>query len=308
MSIAARVFVMFVACIVAGYGSEAEAGKTVKVVTSFSVLGDIVKNIGGDRVDVTTLVGPNGDVHVFEPTPAAAKAVYEADLAIVNGLGLEGWVDRLIKTSGYKGMVAVASKGVKPREMEDEEHGSGGKSDRTVTDPHAWQDIRNGVLYVDNILEALSSSDPSSAAAFKANAEAYKAKLIELDKWVRSEFSGIPVQNRRMITTHDAFGYFGAAYGVSSLAPMGISTESEPSAGDVKKLIRQIKKEKITAVFLENVSDPRMIEAIAKESGVTLGGELFSDALSKPDGPASTYVDMFKNNVSKIVAAMKNGL
>ena len=268
----------------------------------------MVKAIGSDKVDVAILVGPNGDVHVFEPTPATAKEVGEADLVIVNGLGLEGWIDRLIKTSGYKGMVAVASKGVKPRKMENEEHEAGGKGGRLVTDPHAWQDIRNGLLYVDNITKALSSADPASAAIYKANADAYKAKLIELDKWVKSEFSVIPRPKRRMITSHDAFGYFGAAYGVSILSPMGVSTESEPSAGEVKNLIRQIKKEKITAVFVENVTDPRMIEQIAKESGVTVGGELFSDALSEPNGPASTYIDMFKNNVAKIVAAMKKGV
>jgi len=308
MSIVSRALVIFFAFIVAGGASEVKAERTLKVITSFSVLGDLVKNIGDDRVDVTTLVGPDGDVHVYEPTPATAKAVGEAGLVVVNGLGLEGWMDRLIKASGYKGVVAVASKGVKPREMEEEEHEGVAKGSRMVTDPHAWQDIRNGMLYVDNIAQALSSADPAGAATYKANAEAYKAKLIALDKWVRSEFSAIPRQKRRMITTHDAFGYFGAAYGVTILAPMGLSTESEPSAGKVKKLIQQIKKEKITAVFVENVSDPRMIEQIARESGVTVGGELFSDALSKPDGPASTYIDMFKNNVTKIVPAMEKGL
>jgi zinc/manganese transport system substrate-binding protein len=308
MSIITRIIILCLAFIVAGYGSEARARKSIKVIASFSILGDMVKNVGGDRVDVITLVGPNGDVHVFEPTPATAREVSEADLIVVNGLGLEGWIDRLIKASGYKGMVAVASRGVRPRQMEEGEHEGGGKRGRLVIDPHAWQDIRNGILYVDNIAEALDSVDPAGASTYKANADAYRSKLIELDKWVRSELSGVPRQKRSMITTHDAFGYFGAAYGVRILSPMGVSTESEPSAGEVKKLIRQIKKEKITAVFMENVADPRMIRQIAEESGVMLGGELFSDALSKPGGPASTYIDMFKNNVTKIVSAMKRGL
>jgi zinc/manganese transport system substrate-binding protein len=308
MSIITRIIILCLAFIVAGYGSEARARKSIKVIASFSILGDMVKNVGGDRVDVITLVGPNGDVHVFEPTPATAREVSEADLIVVNGLGLEGWIDRLIKASGYKGMVAVASRGVRPRQMEEGEHEGGGKRGRLVIDPHAWQDIRNGSLYVDNIAEALDSVDPAGASTYKANADAYRSKLIELDKWVRSELSGVPRQKRSMITTHDAFGYFGAAYGVRILSPMGVSTESEPSAGEVKKLIRQIKKEKITAVFMENVADPRMIRQIAEESGVMLGGELFSDALSKPGGPASTYIDMFKNNVTKIVSAMKRGL
>ena len=301
-----RVFTLCAIFIMVGYISEANAERTVKVVASFSILGDIVKNIGKDKVEVTNLVGPNGDVHVFEPTPAAARAVGEADLVVVNGLGLEGWMDRLIKTSGYKGMVVVASKGVKPRQMLDEDHG--GKTGRQVTDPHAWQDIQNGVLYVGNIVEGLNSVDPAGAASYNANADAYRADLLDLDKWVKSELSEIPVQKRRMITSHDAFGYLGSAYGVSILSPMGFSTESQPSASAVKKLIRQVKAEKITAVFIENVSDPRMVEQIAREGGVTLGGELYSDALSKPDGPASTYIDMFKNNITKLVAAMKKGL
>jgi zinc/manganese transport system substrate-binding protein len=308
MSIASRSLFIFFAFIIAGGASEAKAGETIRVVTSFSVLGDLVKNVGGDRVDVTTLVGPNGDVHVYEPTPAAARTVGEAGVVFVNGLGLEGWMDRLIKASGYKGAVAVASNGVTPRKIEDAEHDGGAKGGRMFIDPHAWQDIRNGMLYVDNIAQALGSADPAGTATYKANADAYKAKLVELDKWVRSQFFAIPRQKRRMVTTHDAFGYFGAAYEVSILTTTGLSTESEPSAGEVKKLIRQIKKEKVTAVFLENVTDPRMIEQIAKESGATVGGELFSDALSKPDGPASTYIDMFENNVTKILTAMRKGL
>jgi zinc/manganese transport system substrate-binding protein len=279
------------------------ADARIKVVTSFSILGDMIKNVGGDRVDVTVLVGPDGDVHAYEPTPAAARSVSEANLVIVNGLGLEGWVDRLIKASGYKGKVVVASTGVSPRKMEDKEEGG-----RIVTDPHAWQDLDNGRIYVDNIAAALTSLDPDGATTYKGLAQAYQARLAELNTWVKAAFTAIPEQKRRMITSHDAFGYFGGAYGIEILSPMGLSTESEPSAGEVKTLIRQIKEEKITAVFIENISDPRMIQQISKESGVRVGGELYSDALSKPDGPAPTYIDMFKNNVPKIVDAMKKGL
>ena len=281
----------------------ARAEKTIQVVTSFSILEDMVKSIGADRVNVTTLVGPDGDAHAYEPTPAAAKSVSEADLVVVNGLGLEGWMDRLIKASGYKGTVVVASTGVKPRTMKDEDKGG-----RIMTDPHAWQDLDNGVIYVKNIAGALALADPAGAAAYKGLADAYTAKLADLNTWAKSEFSSIPEQKRRMITSHDAFGYFGGAYGIKILSPMGLSTESEPSAGGIKTLIRQIRKEKITAVFVENISDPRMVEQIARESKVSVGGELYSDALSKPDGPAPTYVDMFKNNVTQIVAAMKKGI
>jgi zinc/manganese transport system substrate-binding protein len=182
------------------------------------------------------------------------------------------------------------------------------KSGNEVADPHAWQDIENGRLYVDNIARALTAIDPEGATAYSDLARSYSTKLMDLDTWVKSEISAIPEQKRRMITSHGAFGYFEGAYGIQIFSPMGISTESEPSAGQVKNLIRQIKKENITAVFVENISDPRLISQIVKESGVTIGGELYSDALSKPDGPASTYMDMFRNNVTKIVAAMKKAL
>jgi len=241
------------------------------------------------------------------PRSALARS---ADLVIVNGMGMEGWMERLIKTSGYMGPVVVATKGITPRGMtaeEKEEHGHGAKHERKI-DPHAWQNLANGQVYVDNIAAGLSLVDPAGAPIYKANAEAYMAKLSELDKWVKSEFSSIPKPQRRLITSHDAFGYLGAAYGITILSPMGVSTESEPSAGGVARLIKQIRKEKISAVFIENVSDPRLVEQISKESGVKLGGELYSDALSKPEGPAPTYIDMFKNNVTKMVAAMRKGL
>ena len=310
MVLITRILVFLAIFCLAGSGSEARAEKKIKVVASFSILGDMVQNVGGDRVEVITLVGPNGDTHVYQPTPAAAKAVGEADLVVVNGLGFEGWIDRLIKTSGYKGPVVVASKEIKPREMaeeEAEEHEHGGKQGHKF-DPHAWQDVGNGLIYVDNIGKGLSAVDPAGAATYEANSTAYEDKLKELDHWVKTEFAGIPKKKRRMITSHDAFGYLGAAYGIEILSSMGFSTESETSAGDMAKLIQQIRKEKITAVFIENVTDPRLMEQVAKESGVTLGGELYSDALSKPDDAAPTYIDMFKNNVTKIVAAMQKGL
>jgi zinc/manganese transport system substrate-binding protein len=308
MLIPARIVAFVLALVMAGGGTAVGAEKKVKAVASFSVLGDIVKNVGGDRVEVTTLVGPNGDAHVYEPTPADAKAVSIADLVVVNGLGMEGWMDRLIKTAGYKGPEVVATKGIKPRQMtaeESEEHEHGAKH---IIDPHAWQNLANGMIYVDNIATGLIAVDPAGAATYQANAAAYKAKLAALNQWVKEEFSTIPRSKRRMITSHDAFGYFGAAYGVTILSPMGVSTENEPSAGEVANLIKQIRQEKITAVFIENISDPRLVEQIGKESGVKLGGELYSDALSKPDKSAPTYIDMFKNNVSKMVAAMRQGL
>jgi zinc/manganese transport system substrate-binding protein len=302
-----RVFVLCLALLTVGAGTEARAEQKVKVIASFSILGDMTKNVGGDRVAVTTIVGPNGDAHVYEPTPADAKALSQADLVIINGLGMEGWMERLIKTSGYKGPVVVATKGIKPLEASAEEQHYGAKHTHKI-DPHAWQNLANGLIYVDDIAKGLSAVDPAGTSTYKANTAAYKTKLADLDKWVKTEFSTIPKPKRRIITSHDAFGYLGAAYGITILSPMGVSTESEPSAGGVAKLIQQIRKEKITAVFIENVSDPRLVEQIGKESWVKLGGELYSDALSKPEGPAPTYIDMFKNNVTKMVAAMRKGL
>jgi zinc/manganese transport system substrate-binding protein len=310
MPVITRIVGLFLALIIAGGAPVARAEKKLKMIASFSILGDMVKNVGGSRVELITLVGPNGDAHVYEPTPADAKAVSTADLVIVNGLGMEGWMDRLIHTSGYKGPEVVVTKGIKPREMtseEEEAHGHGTTHEHKI-DPHAWQNLANGQIYVENIAQALSSVDPTGASIYQANAAAYKAKLAELDQWVKTEFAGIPKPKRRIITSHDAFGYLAAAYGVTILSPMGVNTESEPSAGGVAQLITQIRKEKITAVFIENVSDPRLVQQVGKESGVTLGGELYSDALSKPEGPAPTYIDMFKNNVTKMVAAMRKGL
>ncbi len=301
-----RILLLFLVLCISGSGTTASAEKKIKVIASFSILGDMVKNVGGDRVEVITLVGANGDAHVYEPTPAAARAVGGADLVVVNGLGFEGWMDRLIQTSGYKGPVVVASKGIKTREMTREEEAAA-KHEPKI-DPHAWQNLSNGQIYAENIARALSSVDAAGALIYQANADAYQARLADLDQWVKTEFAGIPEPKRRMITSHDALGYFGAAYGITILSPMGVSTASEPSAGGIAQLIKQIRREKITAVFIENVTDPRLMEQVAKESRVTMGGELYSDALSKPEGPAPTYIEMFKNNVAKIVAAMRKGL
>jgi zinc/manganese transport system substrate-binding protein len=175
-------------------------------------------------------------------------------------------------------------------------------------DPHGWHSLSNSLVYVDNIAKGLSSADPAGAAVYQANAAVYKGKLGDLDAWAKTEFAGIPQDKRLMITSHDALGYFGAAYGITIISPMGFSTASEASAGDLARLIKQIRKDKITAVFIENVTDPRLMEQVARESGVTIGGELYSDALSKPEGPAPTYIDMYKNNVTKVVAAMRQGL
>jgi len=266
------------------------------VVASFSVLGDMVKSVGGDHIALTTLVGPDGDAHVFEPTPADAKAVAAADVVFVNGLGLEGWMVRLIESSGYRGPVVAASDGVKSRTME--ENGA------TVTDPHAWQDLGNGRLYVANVAAGLAAADPADAEAYRAAAAAYSAAIAVKDAWVRAELKDVPSGQRRIITSHDAFGYFGAAYGVTFLAPVGVSTEAEPSAAGMARLIAQMRSTGIKVVFFENMASPKLVATLAGEAGARVGGTLFSDALSPPGGPADTYLKMFDNNVPELKAAM----
>jgi zinc/manganese transport system substrate-binding protein len=253
-------------------------------------------------VEVVTLVGPDGDAHVFSPTPADAKTLAGAQLFFVNGLGFEGWMERLEKSSGFKGKTIVASHGVKPHSMVEEEDGAA----EAVTDPHAWQDLGNGKIYVANIRDGLIAADPDGKAVYEANAANYLDAIAAEDAAVKDALGRLPPERKRIITSHDAFGYFGAAYGLEIIAPEGVSTESEASAQDVANIIRQIKAEKIPAVFLENVTDHRLLDQIARETGAKIGGTLYSDALSGPDGPAPTYLDMFRHNVGALTAALSS--
>lgn len=275
----------------------------LKVVATFSILGDMVRQIGGDEVAVTTLVGPDGDAHVYEPTPADARALGAANLVVANGLGMEGWIDRLVKASGYKGPVTVTSKGVKPIAGE-EEHDGKEHGHEHGHDPHAWQSVANAKIYADNILKGLVAAAPAKADALRANHAAYRAKLDAIEAEIRTALKPIPRKDRKIVTSHDAFGYYGNAYGVTFLAPVGLSTEAEASAGDIAKLIRQIKKEKIRAVFVETIADPRLLEQIARETGARIGGRVYSDALSPPDGPAATYIDMMRHNLVQFTKAL----
>jgi zinc/manganese transport system substrate-binding protein len=281
-----------------GLAQGAHADDKLKVAASFSILGDMVKEVGGDRVEVVTFVGPNGDAHVYEPTPADAKALSESKILFINGLGLEGWMTRLEDSSGFKGKVVTASQGVKPRTMVEDE--------KTITDPHAWQSLANGMIYAANIREALIAADPAGKATYEANAKKFIDGMTAMEADVKAAVAKMPPERRKIITTHDAFGYFGAAYGMAFIAPEGVSTESEASAQDVAKIITQIKKEHIPAVFLENVTDSRLLDQIARETGAKIGGTLYSDALSPPDGPAGTYLDMFRNNIDTLSTALSS--
>lgn len=296
------------------------AQEKMPVVASFSILGDMVANVGGDRVEVTTIVGPDSDAHVYSPTPADAQAVASAQVVFVNGLALEGWLDRLIEASEYKGPVIVATTGLTPLEMAEEgheEHAEGeaeakGEAhdhaheghDHGGTDPHAWQSLANARIYVTNIEAGLTAADPEGAAIYAANAAAYLAEIDTAEAEVIAAIAALPTDRRSVVTSHDAFGYFAAAYGLTFHAPEGISTESEASAADVAALITQMKAEAITAVFVENISDSRLLEQITAETGAKIGRTLFSDALSGSDGPAATYLDMMRHNTATLTAAL----
>ena len=274
------------------------AADKIPVTTSFSILGDLVRVVGSDRVTVTTLVGPNEDAHTFEPKPADAKAILNTRLMVTNGLGFEPWAQKLAKSVGYKGETVVASQGVFGRRMKDEK----GHSE---PDPHAWQAPQNVVLYVRNIAAGLSRVDAAGAATYRANADAYVKELQALDAWTQAQFSVIPDAKRKVITSHDAFGYFAAQYRIRFLAPQGVSTDTEPSAKQVAQLIKQIQREKIRAVFVENMSNPKLIEQLSKDAGASVGASLYSDALSGADQPGSTYLQMMRHNVTQLAAGMK---
>jgi zinc/manganese transport system substrate-binding protein len=270
------------------------AQEKIDVVTSFSILGDFARNVGGDRVDVTTLVGPNSDVHVYTPAPADAKKIADAKLVIINGLGLEGWLPRLVQSSGGNAAIVTATSGIAPRKLGSD------------ADPHAWQSVVNAKIYVANIRDALIAADQAGAAAYRANADAYLAKLDALDREVRDAVAQIAQARRKVISTHDAFGYFAAAYGVAFIAPQGVSTESEPSARDIAAIITQIRTAKIPAVFLENISDPRLMRRISAETGARIGGTLVSDSLTSENGEAPTYIDMVRHNIKALTSALAN--
>lgn len=273
--------------------SAQAAPPPLRVVATFSVLADMVREVGGPAVEVASLVGPNADAHMFAPTPADARRVASADLVVVNGLNYEGWIERLIRASGYKGPVLVASEGITPRRV-----GRG-------IDPHAWQSLAHAKQYVENIRAALVAAAPTRRAEIDTRAAAYLQRITALEQDTLARIGRLPAQQRRVITAHDAFGYFAAAYGVEFVSPRGWSTDSEPSADAVARIVRQARAQQVGALLLENISDPRLIERIAREAGVGVGGALYSDALSPPGAAADTYLRMFAHNVRTIVEALE---
>lgn len=315
-------------CLSAVLGA-AHAAEPLKAVASFSILGDIVREVGGTDVSLTTLVGPDGDAHEYEPTPGDAKKLSAAQVLFVNGLDFETWLPKLTKASGFAGKTVVASQGVTPRKFaqaggghkpgdhdhehehdHDHDHDDGhnhgdGHHHHGDADPHAWQSLANGVIYARNVADGLAAADPAHADAYRQRAAAYIARLEALDAAAKKTFAAIAADRRKVVTSHDAFGYFGDAYGVSFIPAMGVSTDAEPSAGEVARIIEQVKRDKVPAVFVENISSPKLVQQIARETGAKVGGTLYSDALSKPGQPGATYMEMFEWNVRQLAAALQ---
>lgn len=303
----------------AGFPAAAEP---LKVVASFSIIGDFAKNVGGDRIELTTLVGPDGDAHVYEPKPADAVAMAAADVVLVNGLHFEGFLQRLVEASATKAVIAELSTGIEPLAMKrghdhaDEEKGHAHDEEGDAhleahdhhhhgdIDPHAFQSVANAKIYVKNIAGAFCAADAAGCTTYRANAASYTQKLTETEGEIKAAVASIPADKRVIITSHDAFGYFENAYGLTFLAPKGISTEAEASAADVAALIRQVREDKASAIFVESITNARLIEQIAAETGLKVGGTLYSDALSPEGGPASTYIDLMRGNIAAIKGAI----
>jgi zinc/manganese transport system substrate-binding protein len=287
------------------HAQTAAPARKPQIVASFSILADMASEVAPAGIEVSALVGPDADAHVFEPTPAHGRRLAQADLVIVNGMGFEGWIDRLIKVSGYKGTVVVATRGITPRKVG--KHGgshAGHQHSHGGSDPHAWQDLALARRYVANLAAGIGERWPEHRAEVQTRSADYSARIDALDRQVRDGLAPIPRAQRRVISSHDAFGYFGDAYGIDFLSPQGWSTNSEPSAASVARLIRQVRDQSVRALFVENISDPRLLERIASEAKVSVGGTLFSDALSAPGGPADTYLKMMAHNARSLTAAL----
>ncbi len=281
-------------------------------VATFSILADLTQRIGGEHIEVLTLVGPDGDAHVFEPGPRESAELSKADVLVANGLGFEPWLHRLEDASGFQGKLIVASDGVDALAGEEEHEEEAEHADEEEaghehggTDPHAFQDLSNARIYVANIAKGLSEAVPDHADDFKLNAEKLSAEIAALDAELKADFAAIPQERRRILTSHDAFHYFGRAYGIEFVSVQGVSTEAEPSAEDLAKIVRQARDGHLSAIFLENMADPRLAETIAEESGVRVGGELYADALSEPNGPAPDYLSLVRYNAQQLLAAMR---
>jgi zinc/manganese transport system substrate-binding protein len=292
---------LFSVFLVSGLGAVEPKGSTppLQVVATFSILGDWVGQVGGDRIQLTVLVGPDADAHVYEPTPGDSRAIRQAACLIRNGLHFEGWLDRLVVASGYHGLTITATEGITPHILTT-------AGEEKIPDPHAWQDVGLAKIYVANIARGLSQASPRDSFYFQANAKRAESRLDSLDKWVRLQFASLPAKRRRVVISHDAFSYFGRAYGIEFFAPLGFGTDEDASAGRLANLISRLRKLEVTAIFVENIVDPRLVGRVAHEIGAQIGGKLYSDALSRPEGLAPDYFSLMRYNVLSLVSAMRD--
>ncbi len=274
------------------FATSSFATERLKIVASFSILGDMVQNVIGDHADLTTIVGPDADAHVYQPSVADARAVADADVIFVNGMGFETWSDTLIAESGTLASIHAATIGITPVEVEGE------------IDPHAWNSLLNGIVYVNNIAAVLSAKMPAHADAIEQNRAAYVEQLRALDASTKETLATLPLEKRTVVTAHDAFGYLAHAYDMTFLAPIGVDTEAEPSAKELAILIEQLKSDGAAALFVENITSPALVQQIADETGLSIGGRLFSDALSERGGPATSYLAMFEHNLNTLLTAL----
>jgi zinc/manganese transport system substrate-binding protein len=267
----------------------------LNVVATNSIIGDWANIVGRDDIELKMLVGPDGDPHEYEPTPADSVALSSADLIFENGLGLENWLDKLYGSAESRATRVAITQGIEVRHV-------GGD-----LDPHVWQSVKDAVVMVGNIRDALVRADPTHAGHFKARADVYIRQLTELDAWVQAQINSIPAPRRKLVTSHDAFGYFGQRYGmdISGSALESVTTEaSDPSARQIADAVDQIKRSGVPVIFLENIQNPKLIDEIASDADVKVGPPLYSDALGQPGTDGDSYIKMIRYNVQTLVRAL----
>lgn len=279
-------------------GVSLNAQDKIKIISSASMFTDMAKNIMTDDFEISTIVPVGGDPHKYNARPSDANKVSKADIVLVNGLTFEGWITELIENSGTKAKIVTLTEGITPISSLDYANSS---------DPHAWMDVSMSLTYIKNIKNALSEIKPEASDRINANYEKYSAQLKALDEEIKTKISSIPEAKRILITSHDAFQYYGARYGVRLEAIMGISTEAEAQTSDITRVSRVIKESKVPSVFVESTINPKMLKQIAKDNKVGIGGELFADSLDDPEKPAGTYVGMLRYNTNTIVDGLVNG-